>query len=72
MKALTNPNHLNSSWVPLQYELIFPDRVGQNYSLKFSEEHKWYYYPKMKKEECLVFKVGYVTKGADDITHLAA
>ena len=44
--------------MPLQYELIFPDRVGQNYSLKFSEEHKWYYYPKMMKEECLVFKVG--------------
>ena len=41
LKALPNPNHLNSSWVPLQYELIFPDRVGQNYSLKFSEEHKW-------------------------------
>lgn len=39
------------------YELIFPDRVGENYSLDFSKDHKWYYYPLMQKSECLVFKV---------------
>jgi hypothetical protein len=39
------------------YELLYPDRTGENYSLKFSEEHKWYYYPRMVKDECLVFKV---------------
>lgn len=39
------------------YELIFPDRVGENYSLKFNEAHKWHYYPRMVKDECLVFKV---------------
>jgi hypothetical protein len=39
------------------YELIFPHRVGENYSLKFNEAHKWYYYPKMTKDECLIFKV---------------
>merc|ERR1719401_2480539 len=39
------------------YELIFPDRTGENYSLRFSEKHKWYYYPQMVKDECLVFKV---------------
>jgi len=39
------------------YELIFPDRVGENYSLSFSDKHKWYYYPRMVKDECLVFKV---------------
>ena len=33
------------------------DRVGENYSLKFSSAHKWYYYPEMTKDECLVFKV---------------
>lgn len=41
----------------LLYELIFPDRIGENYSLKFSEAHKWYYFPRMVKDECLVFKV---------------
>merc|ERR1712091_671006 len=39
------------------YELAFPDRTGQNYSLRFSEDHKWYYYPEMLQDECLVFKV---------------
>merc|ERR1712217_987451 len=34
-----------------------PDRVGENYSLKASEAHKWHYYPRMQKDECLVFKV---------------
>ena len=39
------------------YELRFPDRTGENYSLKPSELHKWYYYPEMVKDECLLFKV---------------
>lgn len=39
------------------YELIFPDRVGENYSLKYKDTHKWYYYPRMAKDECLIFKV---------------
>mmetsp|Transcript_24957 Transcript_24957/g.70279 ORF Transcript_24957/g.70279 Transcript_24957/m.70279 type:complete len:455 (+) Transcript_24957:91-1455(+) len=39
------------------YELIFPDRVGENYSLKHSEDHKWHYFPRMTKDECLIFKV---------------
>jgi len=39
------------------YELFFPDRTGENYSLKYSTGHKWYYYPRMTKDECLVFKV---------------
>ena len=39
------------------YELIFPDRVGQNYSLNHSDRHQWHYFPRMTKDECLVFKV---------------
>lgn len=39
------------------YELLFPDRTGENYSLRFNEAHKWYYYPHMLKDEALVFKV---------------
>merc|ERR1712226_465627 len=39
------------------YELMFPDRTGENYSLKFSENHKWYYYPQQTADEVLVFKV---------------
>merc|ERR1712232_961888 len=39
------------------YELMFPDRTGENYSLRFSSNHKWYYYPRQNKDECLVFTV---------------
>lgn len=39
------------------YEIIFRDRIGENYSLRYSEDHAWYYYPKMEVEEALVFKV---------------
>lgn len=39
------------------YKLLFPDRTGENYSLEYSQDHKWYYYPLMQKSECLVFKV---------------
>ena len=38
-------------------ELIFPDRVGENYSLKHSEGHRWYFYPEQTRDECLIFKV---------------
>eukprot|EP00658_Telonema_sp_P-2_P026714 TRINITY_DN20811_c0_g1_i1.p1 TRINITY_DN20811_c0_g1~~TRINITY_DN20811_c0_g1_i1.p1 ORF type:complete len:311 (-),score=61.02 TRINITY_DN20811_c0_g1_i1:41-973(-) len=38
------------------YELLFPDRVGQNYSMQFNPSHRWYYFPKQTKDECLVFK----------------
>lgn len=39
------------------YQLRFPDRTGENYSLRHSARHKWYYYPQQTREECLVFKV---------------
>ena len=39
------------------YELRFPDRTGENYSLRHSAAHRWYAYSRMVKEECLVFKV---------------
>jgi len=39
------------------YELRFPDRTGENYSLRHNAAHRWYYYPRQTKDECLVFKV---------------
>merc|ERR1712192_165798 len=39
------------------YELRFAERTGENYSLRHSDAHKWYYYPKMTKDEALLFKV---------------
>jgi hypothetical protein len=38
-------------------ERRYPHRVGQTYRLKFSPEHRWLYFPEMRRDEALVFKV---------------
>jgi hypothetical protein len=38
-------------------ERRYPDRVGQTYAITYSPEHKWYWFPRMRREEALVFKV---------------
>ena len=38
-------------------ERRYPHRVGQTYRLKFSPDHRWYYFPEMRRDEALVFKV---------------
>lgn len=43
----------------LTYELCFPERVGENYSLSAegAQHDRWWYYPDMTADECLVFSV---------------
>ena len=38
-------------------ERRYPHRVGQTYRLKFSPDHRWFYFPEMRRDEALVFKV---------------
>ena len=38
-------------------ERRYPHRVGQTYRLKFNPEHRWFYFPEMRRDEALVFKV---------------
>jgi hypothetical protein len=38
-------------------ERRYPHRVGQTYRLKYSAAHRWYYFPRMRRDEALVFKV---------------
>ena len=38
-------------------ERRYPHRVGQTYRLKHSAKHRWYYFPRMRRDEALVFKV---------------
>lgn len=53
--ALCDPASVDSGdYVP--YRMVYPDRVGGNYALRYSSEHRWFYYPLMKKNECLLFK----------------
>jgi hypothetical protein len=38
-------------------ERRYPTRVGQTYRLKYSPRHRWFYFPRMRRDEALVFKV---------------
>lgn len=38
-------------------ERRYPHRVGQTYRLKYSARHRWFYFPEMRRDEALVFKV---------------
>lgn len=37
-------------------DLVYADRVGEIYQLKFNPEHRWYYFPKMHKSEIILLK----------------
>ena len=34
-----------------------PNRVGETYTLSYNPAHRWYYFPKMRRDEAIVFKV---------------
>jgi hypothetical protein len=38
-------------------ERRYPHRVGQTYRLKYSPNHRWVYFPEMRRNEAVVFKV---------------
>src|SRR6202049_3788824 len=38
-------------------ERVYPNRVGQTYAITYNPAHRWYWFPRMRREEALVFKV---------------
>jgi hypothetical protein len=38
-------------------ERRYPGRIGQTYRLMYNAKHRWYYFPRMRRDEALVFKV---------------
>jgi hypothetical protein len=38
-------------------ERRYPNRVGQTYAITYNPAQKWYWFPRMRREEALVFKV---------------
>jgi len=38
-------------------ERRYPDRVGETYQLKHNPNQRWFYFPHMRRDEALVFKV---------------
>lgn len=37
-------------------DIVYPDRVGEIYELRHHPRQRWYYFPKMRPSEALVFK----------------
>jgi hypothetical protein len=38
-------------------ERRYPNRIGQTYRLKYNPQHRWFYFPQMRRDEAIVFKV---------------
>jgi hypothetical protein len=38
-------------------ERRYPNRVGQTYAITYNPAHRWYWLPRMRRDEALVFKV---------------
>jgi hypothetical protein len=38
-------------------ERRYPNRVGQTYAITYNPAHRWYWFPRMRRDEALVFKV---------------
>ena len=43
-------------------ERRYPNRVGQTYAITYNPKHKWFWVPRMRREEAIVFKVFYALK----------
>jgi hypothetical protein len=38
-------------------ERRYPHRIGQTYRLRYNPQHRWFYFPRMQRDEAIVFKV---------------
>jgi hypothetical protein len=38
-------------------ERRYPNRIGQTYAITYNPAHQWYWFPRMRRDEALVFKV---------------
>ena len=38
-------------------ERRYPHRIGQTYRLRYNPQHRWFYFPRMHRDEAIVFKV---------------
>jgi hypothetical protein len=37
-------------------DLLYPDRQGETYAVRFNPDHRWYYIPEMRPDEALLLK----------------
>jgi hypothetical protein len=41
----------------IRAERRYPHRVGETYRIRYNPAHRWFYFPQMRRDEALVFKV---------------
>jgi hypothetical protein len=41
----------------IRAERRYPNRVGETYRVGYNPDHRWFYFPLMRRDEALVFKV---------------
>jgi hypothetical protein len=41
----------------IRAERRYPHRVGETYRIGYNPDHRWFYFPQMRRDEALVFKV---------------
>ena len=54
--ALADASSVSSTDL-LPAERRYPDRVGETYQLLYNSDHRWIYFPQMRRDEAVVFKV---------------
>src|SRR5712671_366742 len=54
--AITDARSLASADL-IAAERRYPHRVGETYRVVYNPAHQWYYFPRMRRDEALVFKV---------------
>jgi len=37
-------------------ELRYPDRVGETYSVTYNPDQRWFYFPRMQADECVLIR----------------
>ena len=38
-------------------DLIYPDKVGETYSFRYSRAHRWYWFPRLRSDEPVLLKI---------------
>ena len=51
-------------------DLVYPDKVGEIYSLLHNPEHRWYWFPRLRSDEALLLKI--YDSSTDGIARLTA
>ena len=49
--------HASQSGDLVPSDLVYRDRVGETYSVKYNPAHTWFYVPEMRRDEALLLKI---------------